>query len=112
MENVRRIGLRNMLPWTPALLTWRDRVMWVRNQPDPPPLPDLSDEALMATLDDWFLPMIAGGKIRGKAQLAKLDFSGILKSRLSWNDKQIVEVCETLITCVFAWHQQRFELSV
>jgi len=91
MDAVRRLGVKNMLRWTPAALSWQHRVNWVRSQPSAPDLPDMSDDALMASLNDWLYPMIVGGEVRSKGHLAQLDLLSMLKNRLSWADQQLVE---------------------
>lgn len=45
------------LPWSKALLQWRDRVMFLRRA-EGEEWPDLSDSALSANLDDWLVPAL------------------------------------------------------
>jgi len=52
------LGL-SRLPWTAALGQWRDRVMFLRAA-EGDDWPDLSDDALAATIADWLAPFIAG----------------------------------------------------
>lgn len=72
VDAVRQLGL-DALPWTPSLSQWRARArslrVWLPElaQADPA-LPDLSDAALLDTLDDWLRPVLAG-----KTRLDALD---------------------------------------
>ncbi|KAK9812634.1 hypothetical protein WJX72_000985 [[Myrmecia] bisecta] len=52
-------------------------------------LPDLSEEALMADLESWLGPYLAG--VRSKADLQRRDIDSILRSRLTWAQQQMVE---------------------
>ncbi len=52
------VGL-DKLRWSAALNQWRERVMFLRAA-EGEPWPDLSDETLTATLEDWLAPFIAG----------------------------------------------------
>jgi ATP-dependent helicase HrpB len=57
-EGIASAGL-GVLPWTKAQRQLRDRVMFLRRA-DPATWPDLSDEALGATVADWLGPFLAG----------------------------------------------------
>jgi ATP-dependent helicase HrpB len=57
LAGVRRHGLA-LLPWSEAALSLRRRAAFARSSDAS--LPDLSDGALMATLDDWLPPLLAG----------------------------------------------------
>jgi ATP-dependent helicase HrpB len=46
-------------------------------------LPDMSEPALMATLDDWLLPHVIG--LRSAADWKGFDLSGPLRAMLDWN---------------------------
>ena len=46
------------------------------------PWPELSDDALLATLDDWLAPFLIGAT--GRADLERLDLGVLLRSRLPW----------------------------
>ena len=52
------LGLDN-LPWTPALAQWRSRLAFLRAA-EGETWPDLSDEALGASVEDWLAPEIEG----------------------------------------------------
>jgi len=82
LEGVRRHGLDG-LPWSDAARSLRRRVAFARRAA--PSLPDLSDEALLATLDEWLPPLLAG-----KRRLAELDPIW-LESLLGWDERRTVD---------------------
>ena len=85
VDAVRQLGL-SALPWSDALSQWRERVRCLRAWMPELDLPDLSDDALLASLDDWLKPALAG-----KTRLDALDehaFADALKSRIDWNARQ------------------------
>ncbi|MHC2090125.1 ATP-dependent helicase HrpB [Methylobacterium sp. CM6244] len=54
------VGLSlDSLPWTPALAQWRSRLAFLRAA-EGETWPDLSDEALGASVEDWLAPEIEG----------------------------------------------------
>jgi len=79
---VRELGL-DALPWSEHARALRQRVALLREACPELALPDLSDQALLASLDDWLAPHLAG-KTRldalnaqqlGEALGAKLDYA-------------------------------------
>jgi ATP-dependent helicase HrpB len=85
---VRELGL-DALPWSDALSQWGARVRSLRAWMPDLGLPDLSDAALLATLDDWLRPAFAG-----KTRLDALDaeeLAGALQSRVSWDLRQRID---------------------
>ena len=70
-----------VLPWTPATTQLRARVAFVRSVVGDA-WPDVSDAALLATLDDWLAPYLAGAT--GRADLDRLDLGILLRSMLPW----------------------------
>ncbi|MCW4454355.1 ATP-dependent helicase HrpB [Flavobacterium sp. MXW15] len=87
-EAVRELGL-DALPWTDSLRQWRWRAMSLRHWMPELGLPDLSDAALLATLDDWLRPAFAG-KTRLDA-LGEEELGEALKSPLPWAQRQLLE---------------------
>ncbi|WP_439887437.1 ATP-dependent helicase HrpB [Pseudomonas sp. MBLB4123] len=82
---VRRKGLA-LLPWTPELRQWQARVRLLREldlaakgQSD---WPDLSDAALLASLEDWLQPFLS--KVTRLSHFANLELAGILHGLLPW----------------------------
>jgi ATP-dependent helicase HrpB len=82
---VRRKGL-NLLSWTPELRQWQARVALLRQldleKNGQSEWPDLGDEALLASLEDWLQPYL--GKVSRLSHFAGLDLSSILRNLLPW----------------------------
>ncbi|MEN4828064.1 ATP-dependent helicase HrpB [Pseudomonas sp. P39-UII1] len=82
---VRRKGL-NLLTWTPELRQWQARVTLLRQldmeKGGQSEWPDLGDEALLASLEDWLLPYL--GKVSRLSHFAALDLPSILRNLLPW----------------------------
>ena len=57
-RGVAALGLAR-LPWTVALAQWRDRVNFLRAA-EGEPWPDLSDDALAQSAEDWLAPFLTG----------------------------------------------------
>jgi ATP-dependent helicase HrpB len=86
VEGVRAHGLA-LLPWSDAASSLRRRAAVARGRD--PTLPDLSDEAMLASLDEW-LP----GLVAGKRRLAEVDpaaLGGTLDALLGWDGRRHVE---------------------
>jgi ATP-dependent helicase HrpB len=87
-EAVRALGL-DALPWRESLVQWRARVRCLHAWMPDLGLPDLSDAALLATLDAWLKPAFAG-----KTRLDALDEDALgeaLKSGLDWAQRQRID---------------------
>ena len=82
---VRRRGLE-LLPWTPELRQWQARVALLRRldlqHKGDSEWPDLSDAALLASLEDWLQPYL--GKVSRLSHFANLDLPSILQGLLPW----------------------------
>ncbi len=82
---VRRKGLA-LLPWTPELRQWQARVLLLRRldlaQGAASVWPDVSDAALLDSLEHWLLPWL--DKVSRMAHFASLDLAGILAGLLPW----------------------------
>ena len=87
-DAVRELGLE-ALPWTDNLRQWRHRVLGLRQWMPELALPELSDTALLATLDDWLLPAF-NGKTRLDA-LSEQELGEALKSGIDWNTRQLID---------------------
>ena len=85
---VRELGL-DVLPWSESLAQWRARVRCLRAWMPELGLPDLSGEALLASLEDWLQPAFAG-KTRLDA-LAADELADALKSGVDWNLRQRID---------------------
>jgi len=82
LEGVRTHGLQ-LLPWSEAALSLRRRAAVARRRD--PALPDLSDAALTATLDDWLAPLLAG-----RRRLADVD-PGMLEGLVGWDARHAID---------------------
>ena len=82
---VRRKGLE-LLPWTPELRQWQARVGLLRQldlqKQDSSEWPDVSNDALLASLEHWLLPYL--GKVTRLSHFGNLDLSSILHNLLPW----------------------------
>ncbi|MCX6144974.1 MAG: ATP-dependent helicase HrpB [Ignavibacteriales bacterium] len=85
-EGVRRAGLR-CLPWDKDAEHFRARVQWARGLMAE--LPDLSDEALEASIAEWLGPFLEG--MWTLQHLQRLRLAEILRSRLSQHDLREIE---------------------
>jgi ATP-dependent helicase HrpB len=98
LEGIRSLGL-GCLPWTPSLEQWRARVALVR-QNDPrgrDAWPDLSDETLLRSLEDWLAPWLDG--ITRRDQLSRIDLAGALHGLLDWDARRrLDELAPTHLT--------------
>jgi ATP-dependent helicase HrpB len=89
---VRRKGLE-LLPWTPELRQWQARVGLLRQMDlqtqSESEWPDVSNDALLETLDHWLLPYL--GKVTRLSHFGNLDLSSILHNLLPWPLPQRLE---------------------
>jgi ATP-dependent helicase HrpB len=90
LEGLRELGIAG-LPWTPDLRQWQARVMLMRQYavPSAQPWPDLSDEALAASLEAWAPPWI--GAVTRREHFARIDLRAALQSRLSYTQGTVLE---------------------
>lgn len=77
---VRKQGL-SLLPWNDALQSWRLRVNFLHQQRGAP-WPDLGDQALLDTLEQWLQPYL--NDVRHLNHFARLDLKNILQAQLPW----------------------------
>ena len=88
VDAVRDLGLV-ALPWSESLAQWRVRVRCLRTWMPELGLPDLSDAALLASLDEWLKPAF-----EGKTRLDALDevaLAEALKSGVDWRLRQRID---------------------
>ena len=88
IAGIRRLGL-DALPWTRAAREWQARVLSLRAWLPEEGWPDVSDAALLATLEDWLAPWLDG--VTRREHLARLDLAAILAARLDWKAAQRLE---------------------
>ena len=82
LAGVRRHGL-DLLPWSDAARSLRSRAAFARARD--PAIPDLSDAALLARLDEWLPPLLSG-----RRRLSEIDPAG-LDNLLGWDGGRAVE---------------------
>jgi ATP-dependent helicase HrpB len=85
-DGVRAAGL-GAIDWPEAARSLRARTGWLRRQGGAfaEALPDWSDDGLLARLDDWLTPHLAG--MRRLEDIARLDLASILRRTL---DRQML----------------------
>lgn len=108
-DAVRALGL-DALPWTEGLQQWRARVRNLRVWMPELALPDLSDAALLATLDHWLRPAFAG-----KTALDALDESELaqaLKSLTDWATRQRIDALAPTHITVPSGLERRIDYGV
>ncbi|MBV1797298.1 ATP-dependent helicase HrpB [Siccirubricoccus sp. G192] len=85
-EAVAERGLRD-LPWTAAARQLQARLGWMRHAEGAGAAwPDLSDAALIASVQDWLAPHLAG--LSRLAELAGLNLPEILLGALPWEERR------------------------
>jgi len=77
---IRDAGL-NVLPWTKDTTRLRERLAFL-HRTDAETWPDVSSEALLATLGDWLFPFAPGA--RSLADLERVNLAEALLARLPW----------------------------
>jgi len=77
LQGVAQMGL-GVLPWNDAAQMFRARINFLRRVMPELGWPDLSDEALKASLGDWLLPYLSG--MSRKSHLERLDMHNILQA--------------------------------
>jgi ATP-dependent helicase HrpB len=83
VEGVRSHGL-GLLPWPDGARALRRRAEFARRHE--PSLPDLSDEALLANLDEWLPPLVSGKRRLRDVEPGAL--AGMLEARLGWDGRR------------------------
>ena len=75
------------LPWNDESRRTRDRVSFLRSLDST--WPDFSDAALVATLDDWLRPHLAGFRRRGDVE--RLALHDLLLAMLTWEQRRLLD---------------------
>jgi ATP-dependent helicase HrpB len=90
LTGLRRLGLA-ALPWTSSLRQWQARVMLMRKFEvhAGEPWPDVSDGALLDTLEEWAPPWMTG--LVRREHFARFDLGQALRSRLSYAQSSALE---------------------
>jgi len=87
LQGIRLRGIA-CLPWNDAAQALRARMQFVHERLDAS-WPEVSDAALMASLEHWLQPYLAN--MSRLAHLARLDMFAILLAQLSWPQQQQLE---------------------
>lgn len=95
IQHIRKQGL-NLLPWTPELKQWCARVLLVRsiegassgNKPGDENWPDVSEEGLLATLEDWLAPYLNDVNLLN--DFKKINLKDVLQASLPWEQQQVL----------------------
>ncbi len=91
LRGISRAGL-GKLAWTPELRQWQARVAFLRRVDGPESRwPDLSNEALLLTLDDWLGPFLSG--LTTLDRVTRLDLTQPLHALLTWEQQRRLERC-------------------
>jgi ATP-dependent helicase HrpB len=85
-EGVRAQGLAR-LPWPESIARLRERAAFARRFDES--LPDLSDAALMDTVEEWLAPLLAGR--RRLDAVPGGDLAGAIDGRLGWEGRRSVD---------------------
>jgi ATP-dependent helicase HrpB len=76
------------LPWSPAAEALRARIAFLRAL-EPEAWPDLSDEALLASAEDWLLPLLEGRS--ALKDLAPSALGDVLEAMVGWEAMRRLE---------------------
>ena len=89
LQGIRQAGI-DKLAWTLELRQWRARVVFLRRiEGQESRWPDLSDEALLRTLEDWLAPHLSG--LTTLDRVTRLDLTQPLHALLSWEQHRQLE---------------------
>lgn len=99
LQGLREMGL-GALPWNRDARDLQARIQFVRAATaasDPADWPDVSDDALLATLETWLTPWLDG--ITRRDHLARLSMTEILRAMLPWEQqRQLDSLAPTHLT--------------
>jgi ATP-dependent helicase HrpB len=107
-DAVRELGL-DALPWSEALQQWRARVRSLRAWAPEEGFPDLSDAALLATVDRWLRPAF-----EGKTRLDALDAAALshaLHETVDWNLRRRIDALAPTRIVVPSGMERRIEYA-
>lgn len=86
-QGIREMGL-TCLPWSDGQQNLRARIGFLRRV-EGEAWPDLSDAALLDSLEDWLAPWVEG--MSRKSHLTRLDMQAALDAILPWDKKKLLE---------------------
>jgi ATP-dependent helicase HrpB len=85
---LRRDGV-GILPWDEDASRLRQRLAFLHAQLGPP-WPDVSDDALLSSLEEWLVPSLAG--VRRRDDLGRIDLAAALLTRLGWEERRTLDL--------------------
>ena len=91
IQGITALGL-HVLPWTEDLRQWQARVLCLRRLSAPAEAeawPDVSDAALLHSLDQWLSPFLHG--ISRRTHFRQIDLAGALHAFLPWEWQKKLE---------------------
>lgn len=92
VQGIRELGIAS-LPWSKAGESWRERVQFMHRHA-PEQWPDVSDEGLMNSLEEWLAPFLTG--ISRREHLQRIDLLAALNTLLPWErQRQLDELAPT-----------------
>lgn len=96
IAGIKDMGL-DCLPWTGEANLWRTRIDFVRKLEPDAGWPDVSDQALLASLGEWLAPYLDG--ITRASHFPRIDLLAALKATLEWQEsKRLDDLAPTHIT--------------
>ncbi len=107
-QAIRELGL-DALPWSDSLRQWRERVRSLQVWLPEAGFPDLSDTALLDSLDVWLRPAFAG-KTRLDA-LGEDELAEALKSGVEWSQRQRIDQLAPVRISVPSGMERRIEYA-
>jgi len=88
VQGIREAGM-GCLPWTPDLRRWQERVLFLHRIFPEEAWPDVSDPALLASLEKWLGPHLGG--ITRLSGVKSVDLGRAVKGMLSWPQRRRLE---------------------
>ena len=85
LDGIRDLGLN----WSDAARRFAARVALMRDTDEGASLPDVSENALLESVEDWLLPYISG--VKTAQDWKKFDMCDALRARLSWDEMQLLD---------------------
>ena len=86
IEGIRQQGI-DCLPWTKELRNWQARVNFMRRVTgDDTGWPDMDDQHLLDTLEDWLAPYITG--LFRLDQVRRMDLKKPLQAQMTWKQQK------------------------
>jgi ATP-dependent helicase HrpB len=87
LQGIREMGIA-CLPWSKGLRSWQQRMQFLHRL-DAQRWPEVSDERLLATLEEWLGPYLSG--VTRRAHLANIDLHAALTALLSWEQQRALD---------------------